>query len=251
MVLILLHVDEFYANTSTKVAFHLINPILWASRADVWRQAILYVFGGVYLDFDAYVKNPFDSFVFHNDSFVYSYEMSHEGFVNRYKREHHLGLVEYHRGSIDSIVPTRRKMRGYIPTLVQWLIISKPKCVFIERTLNNIIELLGNEFMGESMLQSTVQGQVRLLMFYTTGPLVFTASIEETLQESMISHSNFSKADIYRRVYPKTNFKEVGAKHFQKRSYSNEVKRHMEENHGYSPRLLSSYYNHGAHTHIP
>ena len=237
-------VDMFYANTSTKEAFHLVNPILWASRADIWRQAILYMFGGLYLDFDVFIKYPLDSFIFINDSFVYSFEKSREGFVNRYNGDNHFGQLKQHIGDRNVLHAPPRKQGEYTPSLVQWMIIAKPRNVFIERTLCNIIELVGKEFMGSSMMWSVVQRQIHLLMFYTTGPLVFTASVEEVLQEFAAGRGKYNDIDIYHRLYPKTNFREVGARHYQKKSYSNEVKKYIQENHGYSPRLLQRYFNH-------
>ena len=228
-----IHTDKFYANTNTREVFHLINPILWASRSDVWRQAILYAFGGLYLDFDAQVTEPLDSFIYANDSFIYSYERSSEGFVNRYQNDYHLSLI--HGDSEGG-------RNAYVPSLVQWMIIAKRRCVFIERTLRNIVELVGKEFMmGWSAVLPSVQKHVRLLMFYTTGPLVFTASVKEVLLESNATQDKYNSAVVYHRVYLKTNFRQVGAKHLQERSYSNEVKMYMEENHGYSPRLLNHY----------
>ena len=41
-------------------AFELIHPKLGAARADIWRLAVLYVYGGVYIDIDADLLLPLD-----------------------------------------------------------------------------------------------------------------------------------------------------------------------------------------------
>lgn len=45
-----------------------------AAKADFFRYAVLYKFGGVYLDIDSYVKTPFDKFIDKDDVFVVSHE---------------------------------------------------------------------------------------------------------------------------------------------------------------------------------
>lgn len=56
--------DDFmntvFANTSTQWAYELINPALGAAKADIWRLAVLYTYGGMYLDDDSDIKTPLD-----------------------------------------------------------------------------------------------------------------------------------------------------------------------------------------------
>ncbi|RYY75949.1 hypothetical protein EON63_18875 [archaeon] len=46
--------------TPPGAVYDLINPLVGAARADVWRYAVLYTYGGVYLDDDSDMKTPFD-----------------------------------------------------------------------------------------------------------------------------------------------------------------------------------------------
>jgi Glycosyltransferase sugar-binding region containing DXD motif len=41
-----------FADTSTLWAYNLINPLVGAAKADIWRYSVLYLFGGLYLDDD-------------------------------------------------------------------------------------------------------------------------------------------------------------------------------------------------------
>jgi mannosyltransferase OCH1-like enzyme len=56
--------DEFMANeffnTSVSAVYHIINPLVGAARADVWRYAVLFTYGGVYLDDDSDIRVPLD-----------------------------------------------------------------------------------------------------------------------------------------------------------------------------------------------
>ncbi len=74
-----------------------------AAKADFFRYAVLYKFGGVYLDIDSYVKTPFDQFITAEDSFV----VSHEGNPGLY---------------------------------CQWALISDKNHPFLERTLEKTLD---------------------------------------------------------------------------------------------------------------
>ncbi|MDF0720398.1 glycosyltransferase [Kaistella sp. PBT33-4] len=45
-----------------------------AAKADFFRYAVLYRYGGVYLDIDSYVKTPFDRFLQEDDEFIITHE---------------------------------------------------------------------------------------------------------------------------------------------------------------------------------
>lgn len=65
--------DEFmntiFANTSVQWAYSLINMAYAASKADLWRYAVLYTYGGMYIDDDSDIKVPLDEVYL----FSYSY----------------------------------------------------------------------------------------------------------------------------------------------------------------------------------
>jgi mannosyltransferase OCH1-like enzyme len=45
--------NDYYPNTSLLWAYKQIHPSIGNSAADIWRYAVLYQFGGLYLDDDA------------------------------------------------------------------------------------------------------------------------------------------------------------------------------------------------------
>lgn len=56
--------DDFmssvFGNTKIFWAYSMINPLVGASKADIWRYCALYTYGGVYLDDDSDIKTPLD-----------------------------------------------------------------------------------------------------------------------------------------------------------------------------------------------
>jgi mannosyltransferase OCH1-like enzyme len=49
-----------YANTSVLWAFNLIHSDAGVFASDIWRYAVLYLFGGFYLDDDSYIDAPLE-----------------------------------------------------------------------------------------------------------------------------------------------------------------------------------------------
>ena len=60
-----LHRFMYSIFNGTKIlwAFDMINPKIGAARVDIWRIALLWVFGGVYLDLDADLLTPLDQVI--------------------------------------------------------------------------------------------------------------------------------------------------------------------------------------------
>lgn len=52
-------------------AYFSIDPKLGAARADLWRFCVLYKYGGVYLDVDAAIDVPLDTFVLASDKALF------------------------------------------------------------------------------------------------------------------------------------------------------------------------------------
>jgi mannosyltransferase OCH1-like enzyme len=49
---------ETFANTSLLWAFRRIHPELGAGKADIWRMAVVWRYGGCYLDSDSFIQVP-------------------------------------------------------------------------------------------------------------------------------------------------------------------------------------------------
>lgn len=62
--------DQTYANTSLLWAYHILNPAIGTAKAELWRLAVLYRYGGMYLDDDANLAVPLDQIVRKEDKFI-------------------------------------------------------------------------------------------------------------------------------------------------------------------------------------
>lgn len=52
--------ETYFPNTSVLWAYRIIHPDAKVAASDIWRISMLYVFGGFYMDDDAYIRTPFD-----------------------------------------------------------------------------------------------------------------------------------------------------------------------------------------------
>ena len=52
--------NTVFANTSLHWAYSKIHMAYAASKADIWRYAVLYTYGGMYIDDDSDMKTPLD-----------------------------------------------------------------------------------------------------------------------------------------------------------------------------------------------
>ena len=48
-----LFIDTVFSGTSIQWAYNAINPKLGAAKADVWRYAVMWCYGGFYMDYDS------------------------------------------------------------------------------------------------------------------------------------------------------------------------------------------------------
>ncbi len=64
------------------MAYHLISPLLGAAKADIWRYAVLWLYGGVYLDYDSDIRTLFDELISQEDEVILSEEgIDYEGSI--------------------------------------------------------------------------------------------------------------------------------------------------------------------------
>ncbi len=64
--------ETFFANTSTLWAYKAIHPRVGNSAADIWRYAVLWMFGGLYLDDDSYLEATYDEVNIRSFSSMYT-----------------------------------------------------------------------------------------------------------------------------------------------------------------------------------
>ena len=69
-----LFMHTVFAKTSLLWAYRQVNPKLGAMKADIWRYAVLYVYGGVYVDADSSFHAKLDDYLREDDGLILSTE---------------------------------------------------------------------------------------------------------------------------------------------------------------------------------
>jgi hypothetical protein len=59
-----------FRNTSLLWAYMILNPVIGCSRPEIWRLAILYKYGGLYMDDDSTFEEPLDNIIRPGDKFI-------------------------------------------------------------------------------------------------------------------------------------------------------------------------------------
>lgn len=62
--------ETHYANTSILWTYNILNPIIGCSKPEIWRLAMLYKMGGIYIDDDSTIESPFDDVIESTDRFI-------------------------------------------------------------------------------------------------------------------------------------------------------------------------------------
>ena len=56
----------------------MVNPNIGCAKVEIWRLAVLYVYGGLYMDDDAVLETKLDDIVRPDDRFIISKEPGKE-----------------------------------------------------------------------------------------------------------------------------------------------------------------------------
>jgi len=166
-----------FRGTGVLWAYEHISHQLGASRADLWRLAVLWIHGGIYIDLDADITTPFREMVSSNDSYLLSTEGNRLG--QCYKPSFHLNQ------SVKNCVEEWYKGKS----MLQWIIVSKPNHLFLRRALENIVELVTLEFKRQSVIEYESHEGPVMAVFCCTGPNLYTTSVLEVINEH---HKNVS-----------------------------------------------------------
>lgn len=129
-------------------AYYRINPHYGACRADIFRYAILYVFGGIYLDIKIQCKVPFREWI----SF-----------------EHDIGMFSYWK----NLSTQKQFLQNQFGELQNWFLIFQPRDPLLARLLVSI----SHSVLKETRLDYIGKGPV----LYFTGPLIYTMIMEPYL----------------------------------------------------------------------
>lgn len=154
-----------FANTSLLWAFYKIHPLLMAGRADIWRMAVLWRHGGVYLDADAALRRPLSETIHADDRMILS-------------SERHFYHNPFHPNeSLSHVIPTNHFNKSI---LVQWCMVSEPYHPILTRFLHYVVHAVRQQYMRKVFFRYDITGPSRLLC--TTGPRMFSTAVYEEIR---------------------------------------------------------------------
>ena len=191
-------IDTVFADTSVQLAYHLISPLLGAAKADIWRYAVLWLYGGMYIDYDSDIKTPLDEVVRADDTLIVSQEGSnyHECWIPTYPLSDNSTFSKFGK-SVAPASAAAAYVSGSNPEtgnpiffdgkfIVQWAIIAAPSSALFHRTLGYIVDLLIRDYFRETVILLRKHTH-RMLQLLCTTNYVFTASLRQLVLEGSAS----------------------------------------------------------------
>lgn len=193
--------DQFmsdnFAGTSLLWAYNNINQkVGGAAKADIWRYAVLFLKGGVYIDADAALTKPLEPIIGTDDEMVITYELNHYDGDWCYSPNSKLSTILTNRHHPTSVNMDLFRGRN----ILNWCIMSAPGHLFLKRALENFVHLMRLEYIGLSALKMAKFDKFSKHVYCTTGPSLLTASCREALieiQEHQNAH-NEREEQLYR-----------------------------------------------------
>lgn len=197
--------ETVYANTSVLWAFQMINPLLMAAKADLFRYAVLYCFGGVYFDADTSFTGNLDQFLRPTDKFVWGSEGNPMG--DCYQPWYHLSkTASFNQGR----------------SILQWMLLSVPEHIFMGKSLINAVDIIRRMYLKQDILSkaaSPPEGKPFMQLICATGPVLFSTTVRE------IMHEYRNNTEILGQRYGGEDFKEIGA-HFKAPGFKDDITHH-------------------------
>lgn len=168
--------NETFKGTSLLWAYNSISDVAGAAKADLWRYAVLWTYGGAYVDDDSDIGVPFDKMIEPLDSLIISYERN--GFnANRcYIPRYHLSDFYAYRNESN-----RERKVFHHRCILNWAMVSAPRHAIIAATIENAVEIIRHEYLSDSVLRSQSGAFRWEAIMCATGPSLLTASAREVI----------------------------------------------------------------------
>ena len=176
-----------FARTSLLWAYQNINPKLGAMKADIWRYAVLYAFGGVYVDADSCFKITLDKHLRPDDGYVFSAE--HNEYTHCYTPDFYLGQPRFNNKAFVDTLPFGKFK------VAQYLLIFQPRHPVLAGTLRNVVLIFKHLYLRHNILNTSVvvdwrngvkgpineDSPVVKRLLCATGPDFLTATLREVI----------------------------------------------------------------------
>lgn len=212
--------ERYYANTSLLWAIKLIGPGAGASVSDIWRVAVLYAFGGMYIDDDAFwdpARTSLENFVGEKDALILATEHGPYRDECYWDPSFHLSSAFLKNLSATTKGPQKPFVfndhwRGR--RFSQFAFFSRPQHPVLGRILTNLVEQIRLEYTEQSAVYRRPGDQRWKIIVCATGPDLWTSTIYEmvltnTFADTRVVDKSFIDYGCY--------FKIGNAKHVQAR----------------------------------
>ncbi len=153
-------VIQWFENTQDDIvqiaykSYKLINPKIGAARADIWRYAIIWYYGGIYLDIDSQIVD-----------FEAMYKLANNG---------QYGVVLSHEGNGYPLEAFKRKR------IVQWCFMARPR----HNLFANVIKLIYHTLTWDqpkSGISSSYKVNMHEVVVWHTGPVMIGRALDMTI----------------------------------------------------------------------
>lgn len=177
--------DEFmnktFAGTSLLWAYHSIHPVAAAAKADLWRYAVLWTYGGAYIDDDSDMMQPLDKNIEPEDTLIVAYEKNGFNGNKCYIPRFHLSdFYTYRNESKRSL----NVFHGRV--LLNWAIISAPRHPVMEQVMKNAVEIIKHEYFQDSVMRSLFQMYRWEAIMCATGPSLLSGTAREMVIDGKV-----------------------------------------------------------------
>ena len=164
--------NKYFYNTSILWAYNALNPHLGTAKSELWRLAILYTYGGMYIDDDADIGTPLNNIVLPTDQII----MGKEGgnytdacYINSYRLSNYSLIQKY--GEIQKSTKIFDNK-----VFFNWCMFSVPRHELILKSLEYAVELIKHEYLLTSQIKlEATDHKGKVLMCCTTLPIYFAA----------------------------------------------------------------------------
>lgn len=190
--------DEFmntvFAGTSLLWAYHMISPSAGAAKADLWRYAVLWTYGGAYIDDDSDMHSPLDKVVAPEDTLIVSYERNGFNGNRCYVPRYHLSDFSTYRNAT-----LREKNIFFNRILLNWAMLSAPRHPIITAVMENAVEIIQHEYHRDSVMRSLNAAFRWEAIMCATGPSLLTATAREIALKDLpgvtykLAHNDFKE----------------------------------------------------------
>ena len=141
--------------------YNRINKCYGAAKADLFRYLVIYKEGGVYLDIKSTLNKPLKEIIQPYDEYLLT------SWYRITPQEHHETILKTGFGEF-----------------AQWIIISRKNHPFLKSIINNCIYNLNNiPRLPILPISYNFYKQKRLLVLFTTGPIMYTKSIMKIINK--------------------------------------------------------------------